>query len=154
MFYGNLNESFLTEGKILDFIKNIYETKKREEQFSAGKFVDTDIKLLDCNLKIFVHDKYIKDFDKDKNIAICKHDAPIINEAKNEILDKSKKIYESYDKSISKEDIEFSDAIYNIKYNEYDININCSKNKYTDFLVYCIIKIKDNKANISVNKIG
>ena len=156
MFYGNINESVLQEGKILDFVKRIFKKKKKEVNVSEYlPNVNSGVKVFGQNLYILIKKENKDKIDEYK--AKCSHDAPIINKHENEIITKSTEYWNKIlkdelgeDKTdptfkpITESDIIFDNCVYDTNYNIYGIAINYKgMDKYMGVYVCCDIKVSE-----------
>ena len=82
MFYGNINESILQEGKILDFIKRIFKKKKKEVNVSGFISEDAQTSIFDERVYIEVEAKFRDKLPEYKEKV--KNDARIINDHEKE----------------------------------------------------------------------
>jgi len=157
MFYGNINESVLQEGKILDFIKRIFK-KKNKNAKDINKYINQ--KINSCSifkLPVYI---YINEKDKDKIPEIeeqCKKDAKIINTHEDEALEKCVKYYNEYlndyaqegeeFKKLEKSDIDFGDCVYLASVNYYSISVwaTFDSHPYCDIEITCDIRVSEDE---------
>jgi hypothetical protein len=158
MFYGNINESVLQEGKILDFIKRIFK-KKNKNVKDKDKYINQ--KINGCSifkLPVYI---YINEKDKDKIPEIeerCKKDVQIINTHEDEALEKCVKYYNEYLTDIAqkgeefekleKSDIYFGDCVYFASsgggYYSFSVYADRDYHPYSNSYITCDIRVSEN----------
>ena len=157
MFYGNINESVLQEGKILDFIKRIFK-KKNKNVKAKDKYINQ--KINGCSLfKLPVY-IYINEKDKDKIPEIeerCKKDVQIINAHEDEAFEKCVKYYNEYLEDIAqkgeefekleKSDIYIGDCVYFASsgggYYSFSVYADRDYHPYSNTYISCDIRVSE-----------
>jgi hypothetical protein len=154
MFYGNINESVLQEGKILDFIKRIFK-KKNKNNKTTNKYINQ--KINGCSifkLPVYI---YINEKDKDKIPEIeeqCKKDVQIINTHEDEALEKCVKYYNEYlvdiaqkgeeFQKLEKSDIYFGDCVcFGSSYYSISVYADFDYHPYSNTEITCDIRVSE-----------